>query len=175
VNEELKDDTVIGLTTCGVDHGELTGVRLAKHGARRMLDPDRRVRDAKGKAMIDRHDFPTPPPSPDHKKLARETAEKMAKECAERMESEESYNFTPAILSALNEACRKQSPREIIEDFLAFALGQGWSLRTILDGLAPIHGSISQDELSALVAAFNDSLRMVPMEKKGEASNGGTT
>jgi len=45
-------------------------------------------------------------PAPDVEKLARETAEKMAKECAERMESDESYDFTPAILSALHEVLR---------------------------------------------------------------------
>jgi len=47
-----------------------------------------------------------PKPDLDLEKLAKETAEKMAEECAEAMESDESYDFTPAILSALHEALR---------------------------------------------------------------------
>jgi len=47
-----------------------------------------------------------PKPAPHLEKLARKTAEKMAKECAERMESNESYDFTPAILSVLHEVLR---------------------------------------------------------------------
>ena len=62
-----------------------------------------------------------PKPSPDLEKLASKTAQKMAKECAERMESEESYDFTPAILSALNEAVRRMNEKIALKCEIAVA------------------------------------------------------